>query len=184
MNNLIWQSVTWRPGNERSFSLRNALLLPGHSGRQTAPPRLWKGWGKQRDAGVDCLQSGYALPPSAHAGEPSHPDCRWSLILIVARQAPMPSAANSGRSIAGLTCDANRCRDDRRCWTRTRRQSRAGSMRSRICQPLRSSPDSATAWGPHSWRSTPELCSASSTAVVARPPVGILTMPQQKSRRQ
>jgi hypothetical protein len=35
---------------------------------------------------VSCLRSGYALPPSAHACEPSHPDCRWSLILIVARQ--------------------------------------------------------------------------------------------------
>src|SRR5581483_7278615 len=37
MNNLVWQSVTWRPGNERSFSLEECSSLPGHSGRQTAP---------------------------------------------------------------------------------------------------------------------------------------------------
>jgi len=31
---------------------------------------------------VDCLRSGYALPPSAHAGEPSHPDCRVPAVVI------------------------------------------------------------------------------------------------------
>ena len=59
-----------------TLPIDTALLLPSHCGRQTAPSRLWKGWGKGRDAGVDCLRSGYALPPSAHPGEPSHPDRR------------------------------------------------------------------------------------------------------------
>jgi len=53
-------------------------------------------WGK-RAAGVACLRSGYALPPSDDPGH-SHPDCRSLLTLIVAQHRPDDAAVHTPRA--------------------------------------------------------------------------------------
>src|ERR1700756_2071303 len=62
--------------------MKNHMLSPTTpNARRTSAP-----WGKRAALGMAWLRSGYALPPSAHPQRLSHPDCRWSLTLIVAAQ--------------------------------------------------------------------------------------------------
>src|SRR5271163_3852185 len=76
MNNLIWRSVTCRPGKKSVLPKGKADPCSRHRYRQTRP--------EGRSPPLrGCLRSGYALPstpPRRH----SHPVCRAILTLIVA----------------------------------------------------------------------------------------------------
>src|SRR5277367_4034596 len=76
MNNLIWRSVTCRPGKKSVLPKGKTEPCSRRRYRQTRP--------EGRSPPLrGCLRSGYALPstpPQRH----SHPDCRAILTLIVA----------------------------------------------------------------------------------------------------
>src|SRR5271170_6246288 len=80
MNNLIWRSVTCRPGKKSVLPKGKTEPCSRRRYRQTRP--------EGRSPPLrGCLRSGYALPstpPRRH----SHPDCRAVLTLIVALDAP------------------------------------------------------------------------------------------------
>src|SRR5271170_3247705 len=78
MNNLIWRSVTCRPGKKSVLPKGKADPCSCHRYRQTRPEG-------RSPPPRGCLRSGYALPstpPQRH----SHPVRRAVLTLIVAQQ--------------------------------------------------------------------------------------------------
>src|SRR5271163_991377 len=76
MNNLIWRSVTCRPGKKSVLPKGKADPCSRRRYRQTRP--------EGRSPPLrGCLRSGYALPSTAPQRH-SHPDCRAVLTLIVA----------------------------------------------------------------------------------------------------
>src|SRR5271163_1621982 len=78
MNNLIWRSVTCRPGKKSVLPKGKADPCSRRRYRQTRP--------EGRSPPLrGCLRSGYALPSTAPQRH-SHPDCRAVLTLIVAQQ--------------------------------------------------------------------------------------------------
>src|SRR5271168_67157 len=78
MNNLIWRSVTCRPGKKSVLPKGKTEPCSRRRYRQTRP--------EGRSPPLrGCLPSGYALPSTAPQRH-SHPDCRAVLTLIVAQQ--------------------------------------------------------------------------------------------------
>src|SRR5277367_1994971 len=76
MNNLIWRSVTCRPGKKSVLPKGKTEPCSRRRYRQTRP--------EGRSPPLrGCLRSGYALPSTAPQRH-SHPDCRAVLTLIVA----------------------------------------------------------------------------------------------------
>ena len=69
----------WRPVNESVPNARNRSLTVRPRPSDRRPFRARTRWGRN---------SGRATPSLRHAPSRSHPDCRWILVLIAARQAP------------------------------------------------------------------------------------------------
>jgi hypothetical protein len=89
MYNLVWQSVICRPGKLLILLVRKNRML-----RLTAPTarrRLSVPWGKRARRGGSLTSVRLRPPPSAYPGAILHLDCRWPLILIVARHGRLGS---------------------------------------------------------------------------------------------
>jgi hypothetical protein len=84
MNNLVWQSVMWRPGKERFLiGMKNPLpTRPAATASRRAP------YAAAPFAGF-ATSLGLRPPAVTHPATLSHPDCRAPLTLFAA-QHPQP----------------------------------------------------------------------------------------------